>query len=291
MRIPKYISPSSYQTFKADPVRYYLNYLADNLEAREPQNIHMAMGSAFDALVKAQITEDLQTTTRFDRRQLFEDQVAVEFREELWPKAEYLLHAYMECGAYGIAVADMGIANLEPRFEFGIEANIHGVPCFGKPDAFYINTHGTPVILDWKVNSFLGGNNMKKKYYVTCHQTKDCYKGVHIVNHAGLPVCTNYGLEDVDQGWALQQFVYAMGLGSKIGDAFITSIDQVTGGPCFYTYRAHLSKHFQIRAANGIKEMWDDIHSGYVFRQAGYSREENDNMIARLEGGMRDGYV
>ena len=291
MRIPKYVSPSSYQLFKADPIRYYLNYLSDNLETREPQNIHMAMGSAFDAFVKAQITEDLQTSTRFDRRQLFEEQVATEFRSELWIKADMLMRAYQECGAYGIAVADMGLASLEPRFEFAVSATILGVPVFGKPDAFYHNKLGTPVILDWKVNSVLGGNNMKKKYFVTCHQTKDCYKGVHIRSDSGLAVCTNYGLEDVDPSWAFQQFVYAIGLGSKIGDPFITSIDQATGGPCFYTYRAHLGKGFQIRSANGLKEMWDDINSGYIFRQAGMSREENDLTIERLESAKRDAYV
>lgn len=291
MRIPKYVSPSAYQLFKADPIRYYLNYLADNLEAREPQNIHMAMGSAFDAFVKAQITADLGTSTKFDQRELFEQQVALEFREELWPKAKYLMAMYQECGAYGIAVADMGLASLEPRFEFDVSATILGVPVFGKPDAFYLNSHGTPVILDWKVNSVLGGSNKKKKYYVACHQTKEKYESVHMVSHCGLPVCTNYGLEDVDESWAFQQFVYAIGLGSKIGDAFITSIDQATGGPCFYTYRAHLSKGFQIRAANGLKDMWDDINSGHIFRQAGMSREENDTMIARLEGPARDGYV
>lgn len=291
MRIPKYISPSSFQLFKADPVRYYLNYLADNLETREPQNIHMAMGSAFDAFVKAQITEDLQTSTRFDRRELFEEQVATPFRDELWTKAQMLMQAYQECGAYGIAVADMGLANLEPRFEFAVSATILGVPVFGKPDAFYHNQHGTPVILDWKVNSVLGGNNMRKKYHVMCHQTKDCAKGVAVRSDSGLAVCVNFGLEDTDESWAFQQFVYAIGLGSKIGDQFITSIDQATGGPCFYTYRAHLGKGFQIRSANELKDMWNDINEGYVFRRMGLSREESDEMIERLEGPKRDAYV
>jgi hypothetical protein len=267
-----------------------VNYLSDRLEVREPQTIYMAAGSAFDALVKAQITNDLQTATRFDARQLFEEQVDPQFREELWPKAEYWLHLYKECGAYGIAVADMGLANLEPRFEFGVDATILGVPCYGKPDAFYINQHGTPVILDWKVNSIFSSVNAKRKHYVTDHQTGAPAKGVVIVNDSGLPVCVNKGLEDVDESWAFQQFVYAIGLGSSIGDQFITSIDQVTNGPSFYTYRAHLSKKFQIECAVGLKEMWEDINSGYVFRQMGKTREESDQMIANLEGPLRDVY-
>ena len=223
--------------------------------------------------------------------QYIEEQVALEFGEELWPKAKYLMAMYQESGAYGIAVADMGLANLEPRFEFDVSATIAGVPVFGKPDAFYINQHGTPVILDWKVNSFLGGSNKKKKHYVTCHQTGTHCPTVRIVNDSGLAVCANYGLEDVDESWAFQQFVYGIGLGSKIGDQFLTSIDQLTGGPAFYTYRAPLSKSFQIKSANGLKDMWADINEGYVFRRAGMTREQSDKMIERLEGPARDGYV
>ena len=216
MRMPKYVSPSAYQLFQNDPVKYYACYIADHLEPREPQNIHMAMGSAFDALVKAQITEDLQTTTRFDARELFNQQVAKEFREELWPKAQYALAMYKECGAYGIAVADMGLASLEPRFEFDVSADILGVPVFGKPDAFYLNKYGTPVILDWKVNSLLGGVNKKKKFYALCHQTGLPAKNTIVRSNQGLPVCVSHGLEDVDESWAFQQFVYDIGLGSKI---------------------------------------------------------------------------
>lgn len=288
MRKPKYFSPSSFQLFKNDPMRYYVQYLADDLEPRQPQTIHMAMGSAFDAFVKSQITDDLQTSTRFDLRELFEQQVAVEFRDELWGKAEYLLHCYKECGAYGLAVADMTLASLEPRFEFDVHAEIYGVPVHGKPDAFYINQYGTPVILDWKVNSFLGGNNMKKKYYVVDHQLGTCHKQAVVRSNQGLPVCVNYGLEDVDESWAFQQFVYAIGLGSKVGDQFLTSIDQVTGGPSFYTYRASLSKAFQVRSARELKEYWDAINSGYIFIKK--SREENDEILARLDGPLRDAY-
>ena len=191
----------------------------------------MAIGSAFDAFVKSQITNDLQVETKFDLVSLFELQVDPEHREECWGHGKFLLEKYKECGAYAIAIEDMGLAQLEPRFEFDVNAHILDVPVYGKPDAFYINSDGTPVILDWKVNSWLGGNNMKKPWYVMDHQTGEKHKAVHISRQYNLPVVVNKYLEDVDEDWAFQQFVYAIGLGSKIGDSFITSIDQVTGGP------------------------------------------------------------
>lgn len=290
MRKLKYFSPSSYQMYCNDPKRFYVQYLATVTTPRMPQTVHMAMGSAFDAFVKSQITADLGCSTKFETRELFEEQVAPEFWDELWDRAQHLLDRYMECGAYAIAVEDMGLASLEPRFEFGVEANIHGVPCFGKPDAFYVNQHGTPVILDWKVNSYLGGRNAKKLYYVMDHQNGMSHSKVVTRSSQGLPVAVNRFLEDVDTSWAFQQFVYAIGLGSKIGDMFITSIDQVTGGPSFYTYRAHLSKKFQYDSASGLKEAWEDINSGYVFKRLGLTREESDRLIEKLEGPQRDLY-
>lgn len=291
MRIPKYLSPSGYQTFKNDPIRYFVQYLADELEPRMEQTIHMAMGSAFDAFVKSQITKDLQIKDAFDCRQLYEEQVHRKYWDELWDKAGFLLNMYKSCGAYGLIVADMGFANIEPRFEFGVEANILGVPCFGKPDAFYINRYDTPVILDWKVNSFLSAENKKKKFYVLDHQLGVPHRFAIINLDQDLPICVNHGLEETDEGWAFQQFVYAMGLGSKIGDRFITSIDQATGTGCFYTYRACLSKTFQIKAAKDLKRAWEQITSGYIFENLGLTREESDTLVRKLGGPERDCYV
>lgn len=291
MRKPKYISPSSFNSFMTDPIKHYICHLSSVPLGRDPQTIHMAMGSAFDAFVKHQITEDLQTSTRFDLRQLYEEQVAAPFRDELWPKAKMLLEEYKRCGAYGIAVEDMGLASLEPRFEFDVSATILGVPVFGKPDAFYHNQYGVPVVLDWKVNSFLSGADAKKPFFIIDHQTGEPHRKVVLKSSMGLPVAANKYLEDTDKSWAFQQMIYAVGLGCELGGNFITSIDQVTGGPTFYTYRAHLSKPFQIESAKKLKQMWEDLQSGYVFRCLGLSREESDALMEKLDGPMRDCYL
>lgn len=291
MRLPLYISPSSFFSFTRDPYGHYIRHLSDNPVGRDPQNIHMAMGSAFDAFVKAQITNDLQTADKFDLKSLYDAQVAEEFRDELWPKAKFLLDEYMSCGAYGIIIQDMGLAQLQPRFEFDVKAEILGVPVFGKPDAFYHNKNNVPVVLDWKVNSFLGGNNKRKRLFIMDHQTGLHHKDCSVSSNEGLPLMVNYGLEAIDKEWALQQFVYAIGLGCNIGDQFITSIDQVTGGPSFYTYRAYLGKLFQFDCARRIKEMWDDLQSGYIFRSKGKTREQSDKIMIGLDGPMRDVYL
>lgn len=286
MRIPAYMSPSSCKLFWTDRKKYYLRYLADNKEPRDPQNIHMAVGSAFDAFVKSQITADLGVEVQFDLATLFEAQVEPQHRQDCWGYGKTLLEAYKACGAYSIAVHDMGLAQLAPRFEFDINATILGVPVFGKPDAFYLNHDGTPTILDWKVNSWLGGNNMKKPWYVMDHQTGEHHPKVHISNRYNLPIVANKYMEDIDEDWAFQQFVYAIGLGSEIGDPFITSIDQVTGGPSFYTYRNYLSKPYQIQCAKDLKRAWEIINSGHIFDTM--TREENDSLIEDLEGPFRD---
>ena len=48
---------------------------------------------------------------------------------------------------------------------------------------------------------------------------------------------------------------------------------------------------YQIKAANGLKQMWADLKSGYVFRGMGKTREESDKLIERLESPNRDFYV
>lgn len=291
MNIPAYISPSGFKTFNEDPKLYYLRYLSPNKLARTGQNIHMAVGSAFDAFVKAQLTNDLQTEDRFDLKELFEAQVEEQHRDVCWDYGAFLLQEYKKSGAYGVAISDMGIANLAPRFEFDISAEILGVPVFGKPDAYYINKDDVVVILDWKVNTFITGKNSKKRYYVIDHETGEAHPQVVVRDVGGLPISVNYFLEDVFKDWAFQQFVYAIGLGSKIGDPFITSIDQVTGPkPSFYTYRAYLSKPYQIKAAKELKDVWDHIVDGFPFYKV-MSREENDTLIANLEGPMRDMYM
>lgn len=291
MRKPLYISPSSFFSFTQDPIKHYVRHYSDTPAGRQPATIHMAMGSAFDAFVKAQITRDLQVSTKFDLITLYEEQVPEEFREELWPKAAFLLEEYKSCGAYGVAVEDMSLANLEPRFEFDVKAKILGVPIFGKPDAFYHNRRDVPVILDWKVNSFLGGRNAKKAWYVMDHQNGCSHPRVTVKSNNGLPVVTNKYLENVDKSWAFQQFIYAIGLGCEIGDEFITSIDQITGGPSFYTYRCHLSRLFQINAAKELKQMWEDLQSGYVFRRLGKTREQSDKLVALLDGPFGMNYL
>lgn len=291
MIIPDYISPSGYKLFKDDPKAYYIKYLSDNKLPREGQNIHMAVGSAFDTFVKTSLTDDLQTETKFNLREFFEKQVAENHWDLCWEYGTFLLKKYKESGAYFALIKDMELASIEPKFEFDVSAKILGVPIFGKPDAYYVNKCGVVVILDWKVNTFITGKNSKRKYYIIDYKNGQPHPDVIIKNNCDTPVSINYFLEDINPDWAIQQFFYAIGLGSKIGDMFITSIDQVTGaGPSFYTYRAHLSRDYQIRMAKELKQDWAMIENHYPFHRI-MDRDANDALLEKLEGPMRDMYL
>ena len=302
MRKIEYLSPSSYMLFQTDRENFYLDRLAAARPQRIAQTLPMSIGSAFDAYVKSHLHSCLygeQTSGKFHFETLFEKQVEPQNRDWAREHGKHAFKLYRQSGSLADLLADLKRAQGEIRFEDTVEGTVEGVPLLGKPDLYFTNSEGHPVILDFKVNGWTGNSlTSPKPGYVrlrTCYEDislnhpvmhKNCYpqefKGVRI-NGATT-------LDAVAVDWATQLAIYAWLLGAEVGSDFVCAIDQLAcrggGGKAFAEvrvaeHRLLLSKSFQVNLLDGIKETWAALESGHIFTNL--SRAESDAKCAQLE--------
>lgn len=302
MREIKYLSPSSYMLWHKDRESFYMDKLAANRPERIAQTQPMSIGSAFDAYTKSYLHGILiGNDPKFEFQTLFEAQVEPHNRDWALVHGKQAFVLYRQSGALADLLLDLQRASGVIRFEDSVEGVVNGVPLLGKPDCYFINGAGHPVVLDWKVNGWCGNSNTSPKPgYVrmrTCHEDtgmnqavmhKDCwpeeFKGVRI-NKAKT-------LDQIDRDWATQLAIYGWLDGEEPGNEFVCAIDQLAckamgvGGVDFpdvriAEHRLLLNRDFQINLMHGLKLVWDAIQSGHIFNEV--TREESDAKCAILE--------
>jgi hypothetical protein len=198
---------------------------------------------------------------------------------------------YRESGALADLLIELNKAVGQPVFEVALEGVIQvkrdgvpeaGVNFLGKPDVYFINQLGSPVILDWKVNGWFSkrGASPKKGYLKLRHGSKnrgldkDHHKDCIPMMDQGMMINVGLMLDMVDKDWATQLSIYAWLCGSDVGSDFITGLDQLacqsTGGEYpdvrIAEHRLKVSKSFQWETFLKAQEVWDVVHSNHVFR-------------------------
>lgn len=279
MKIPKYLSPSGLSTALEDPRTYGLRYLVDTPLPRDPQSAAMAVGSGFDAFVKAELGD-------FDLKELFEKQVSPEYQTMAWIEGKRMFDVYREQGALDDLKAQMK----DPQFEVPLSAEIGGVPLFGYPDCFY--TDGVLHLLDWKVmGSQAKTSQSPLKNYVIERPTMRHHKKVTPIMEHGKLVQRDYCFSYTDDKWARQLTIYAWMLGVPVGGEFIAQIEQLLVSPndvrCV-TYRGYVSKEYQESLLAKIQWVWGKINSGTLIdvdELNKYAELQTNPIIAGL--GMR----
>ncbi len=121
MRIPKSLSYSSMSLWYKDQDEFYVRYLADHAAPRQPQEQPAAVGSAFDAYVKAQLNWHLYgraMSPHFDFRPLREPGGAAQ--------SDVALNAGKSFQGNSSAVLRRSLEQLQqsvepPRFEFKVD--------------------------------------------------------------------------------------------------------------------------------------------------------------------------
>lgn len=297
-----YLSPTSLSLFYKDREEFYLHYLAKNKAPRLPQNKPMSIGSAFDAFIKAYLSEKLFNEIRegFDLTEIFENQVEEHNRDWAWENGNYVYNCYRQSGACDDLLKELEQAKEEPRFEFTLNETIDGIPLLGKPDLYFRTKDDGKVVYDWKINGYCAKNSVSpKRGYVMLRDGWEhnllkasrnhgkAHKDAHIFKLNGIEINAGLFLEDLDENWARQNFLYALLLGVGLGEEYIAGIDQGVAKPIqgkkplmrFARHRCRVGKTFQLETWAKVKEAWSIIKSGIIFPDLGEEGSKNEQDV------------
>lgn len=310
MRTPKYYSPTSIAKFYEDRTEFYLKYLADNRPPRIAQTPPMSIGSAFDAYIKAYLSEKLFGEIRdgFGLEELFETQVESHNRDWAWTNGEYVFNCYKSSGALASLMLELEDAMDEPRFEFTVtEKIVHesctdGITLLGKPDLYFTTKDRIKVILDWKVNGYCGksATSPAKGYvrivdgwnYERAKPSRGAgtpHKNADVMMDGGIEINISISLEEANASWGMQTSIYGWLTGEAIGSQFITAIDQIVAKPVadgrpllrIASHRCYITPEFQEELYQRIVQMDNTIKSGHIFDDQ--TREASDEQCKILD--------
>lgn len=165
-RKPLYLSPSSLDLWETDRREYYIKYLGNKIPS-VPQTNAMAIGSAFDAYIKAALFERLGSGTcracaPFD--QLFAASVEAHNRQVAKRDGLLVFNDYVRLGALDGLIKLMEYMDVrEVVLEGDKTVEVQGVPLRGKLDMWVKGSRGS-FILDWKVNGYYSKASPKPGY-------------------------------------------------------------------------------------------------------------------------------
>lgn len=300
LRTPKYLSPSSLATFERDAEEYFYKYIVpkDIRPEKPPQTDPMAVGSAFDALVKADIYQDVFGRVQaehdgYTRRNLIECQCEPHTLPDALVIASDCFEQYKDCGALHSLKNAINYSDAEPRMEFDVVRSVEGVPLLGKPDLHFYTPGGCHFICDWKVSGSVSkcgvspqqgyqivrsinggaGEGQPHKKYVPSYSC-----GVE-VNEVPMNETTDY--------WADQLSTYAWCLGEPVGSQrFICRIEQLACRPCpatdetgrlrvkCVTHQANVAHDYQVNLIERYRRCWYHVSRGHYFPDR--TRAESD---------------
>ncbi len=280
MRKVEYLSPTSVKKWQEDRDGFYKDYLFDLRLPREPQTQPMSIGSSFDAYVKSALFNVIYgpIDPRFEFQTLFEAQVEPHNRD--WAKEHglYAFQEYKRLGAFDDLLVQLNQAGAEPKFETELRGPVGKAILLGKPDAYYRNKEGHPVIFDWKVNGYCSkGAKSPDKGYAKLRgdAKKTTYPGSALRSYKGTTINSAILFENANQEWAAQLSVYAWLCGNMPGDDFIVAIDQLAcsgNGTPFpdirvAEHRCLVGAEFQKDFARLVDRIWTQIQTGHIYEE------------------------
>lgn len=297
MRVPEYISPSGLSTFEYDRSEYYLKYCADIRPPRMPQTEPMAIGSAFDAYVKAHLAENIFGEVREGHsfEEMFEQQVEEQHRSWAREHGKWVFDSYVKSGALADLMLELELAVEEPRFEFKVEGivsfetYIDGIKILGKPDLFFKTKHAH-VIHDWKVNGYFSKSGQSPKagyvkvrdgwsidYAKRSRNHNIMHKDCQPMQVDGVTINVGKFFESVDKKWADQLTSYGWVLGEPVGAPLVIGIEQLACSPGpdkplvrVASHRGYVSPAYQKQLFQRYLRVWKAVTNGHIFDDESY---------------------
>ena len=275
-----------------------MRYMADHPAPRMPQEPPMAVGSSFDARVKAALHAALfgaGSDPKFAFDAIFEAQVEPQCRDFALPAGQVVFDAYKLCGAYDELLALLQQSVEPPRFEFKVDGVIAGAPFTGKPDCRFVLDFGEgriPCIEDWKVRGYCSKYpTSPSKGYMLC---RDGYKAEKqskshgtqhtnflAYNHHGLTINVGY-MEFCNDEYADQLCLYGWLLGETPCDEnLVGMIEEIVAKPAtppilrVANHRARIKADHQQKLLDRVAACWLAVTTGNIFTEM--TPEENAN--------------
>jgi len=268
----------------------------------------MSVGSAFDAYAKSYLHEKLfgknhSNSNQFDLDAILVAQVEPHNLDFARVAGKDCFDQYCSSGAMLDLLLELQQASSDPRFEFEVCGPVSGVmtegngypplTLLGKPDLYYVSKAGVKVVVDWKVNGYCSKYvKSPSKGYVRLRSAGKTSHGYHknasLYEYHGMTINIAGYFEHTDVDWSRQLATYAWLLGEDVGGDFIVGVDQLCCSPAnpgvkirVAEHRMRVSSEFQNATFNQYVDLWDIVHSGYIFR--GMTRLESDGRCALLE--------
>ena len=309
MRRPKFLSPSAASKWRSDRAGYYLKYLAEVKQPREPQQIYMGVGSGLDAYVKAEIAfrtygKPVVAGSEYCFPTLFEKQVEHHHRDRVMKLSTEVWESYKASGAFEALWADVAASPSAPMMEREVSGPVGKAVLFGYPDLVYVDaTTGKLVIADFKIlgsGSKKGGGasppqgfKIVRDGWASDKQSKNnggSHKKYEPFDFFGLEIGKGY-LEQFNIDWADQLTTYAWLLGQPVGsEEFLVRIEcaacrhpaKIEG--MRIKWSTHLNRVSDVNQTRLIREyntIWAALESGHIFDDC--SRQESDDRCEILE--------
>ena len=269
-KLPKYLSPSSISTAKSMPNTFYMQRLVLDPIEREPQNLAMGVGTAFDIEIKRiLIDKGVPTFNPIDtiEKSLQEESI----REESFYAAGLLLDSYFGSRLRVTTNWTQVEGDFHQEYSFPYhysngQSVMKTVPLMCKLDAVVFDEeYKMDVPLDWKCSGYtsVSGVSPKPSFMQKWDGTKWC--GSHKNYYPTMPVI------ELGVDWARQFTLYGMCLNKLKGLPDFTEFPVIVHHPIFNgkdkkpmiaVYRAICTPDFQKAVWREAVDLWEDLHSG-----------------------------
>lgn len=255
-RLP-YLSPTSINQYHVSIEEFFLRYIVR--VPRQPQTQPMAVGSAFDACVKAYLMSWSESYDKDRHKEYyaknFEDMVEDHNKEWAASKGIIVFNMYKETGALDHITRDVEPGTLRPLDK--VEKVINGIPFLGKPDLTWISKlHGCSIVDDWKCNGACSPHNKSPTPgYMDMFPSRGMHKHCMLVD--------GVNTLDIHQDYETQLVLY-----SFLTDAEIVGISQLVFGASapgvFGNLRVALHRHrisekLKIKVMDMALTVWDSV--------------------------------
>lgn len=217
-----YLSPSSISLWMQSEEDFFVRYMTD--VPGFPQTSAMAVGSAFDACIKAYLT--LWTScggevASADHVALYQEYLADCVEPELIETARVhgiiVFNKFKETGALSNLLNDLQDSACEVLGK--VERVVDGVPLLGKPDLSYVSrSQGCKVVDDWKCNGAMSKRAVSPTPgYIDLFPSRDMHKKCDLKN--------GVNMLDIHESYQIQMVIYKL-----LTDAEIVGITQLVFG-------------------------------------------------------------